>query len=78
MDESAEPEVADHGPAELDDLAFAEVPAQIVEERTVNVLVVDEEPLGEVERRLFGRTEVLVRPRPDLADCLLFQGFPSP
>lgn len=78
MNEATKPEVAHDRPAQLDYLLLREVLPQLVVEGIVDVLVVDEEALGEVERRLFLGRKVSVAPAPDPGNGFLFQGFSSP
>ena len=60
MDEPPEAHVADDGPAEFDDLLFAVVLEQVIEEVLVDVGVVDEEAFGVGEGGLLGIGEVRV------------------
>lgn len=78
MDQPAEAHVAHDGPAELDHLLFAVGRQQFVEKRLVDVLVVDVEPLSEVEGGLLGVAEVLVAPGRDLRDGRFFERVPFP
>ena len=78
MDEPPETKVAHDGPAELDDLLFTVVLAQLVEEVAVDVLVVDDQAFGVVQGRLFSGCEVLVAPGRDLSDGLLVEGLRFP
>lgn len=63
MDEAAKAEVAHNRPAQFDHLFLRVVLQQFIEERLVDVLVVDDEPLGVVERGLLALREVLLAPR---------------
>lgn len=78
VDQPAEAHVAHDRPAELNDLFFRVVAEEVVEQLVIDVVVVDKEPFRVRERRLLGLGEVLVAPRPDLRDRLLFQGLQSP
>jgi hypothetical protein len=78
VDEPAIPEVANDRPPQFEDLRFAVVLAEFVEELVVDVLVVDHEPLGVVERRLLRVAEVGIGPAADFRDGLLFEGLPFP
>lgn len=78
MDEPAEAHVADHRPAELDHLFLGVEGEELVEEGLVDVLVVDVEALGEVERGLLLLAEVLVAPRCDLRDGRFFERVAFP
>ena len=78
MDQAAEAEVTHHRPANLHDLLLGVVLEELVEELLVDVVVVDEEALGVVERGLLGVAEVLVAPGCDLVDCFLFEGLTFP
>ena len=78
MDEAAKAEVAHDRPADLEDLGLAVVLEELVEERLVDVVVVDVEALGIMERGLFGVAEVGVAPGPNLRDGLLFEGRSFP
>jgi hypothetical protein len=70
--------VAHDRPPDLEYLLLGEVLAQLVEQFAVDVRVIDEEPLGVVERRLLRLAEVLVAPRRDLPDGALLEGFTFP
>jgi len=78
VDQPPEAEIADHGPPELDDLLFAVELQQLIEERLVDVVVVDEEALGVMQGRLLGVAEVGVGPVADLRDGFLFEGLSFP
>jgi hypothetical protein len=78
VNEPAEAEVAHNRPAQLDDLLFGVVLQEVVEQFLVDIAVVDEEPFGVGERGLLGFREVLVTPRADAGDGVLFEGLSSP
>lgn len=78
MDEPPVAEVAHNRPAELQDLRLREVLTQFVEEVIVDVLVVDHEPFGVMQRGLLRIAEVSVGPATDLGDGLLLEGLPFP
>ncbi len=78
VDQPPEAEVAHNRPADLHDLLLRVVLEELVEQRLVDVVVVDEEALGVVERSLLGLPEILVAPGRDLVDGFLFQGFTFP
>ena len=78
MDEAPEAQVAHDRPADLDDLLLGVVLPELVEQLAVDVGVVDEEPLGVVERGLLRLVEVLVAPRRNLVDGVLLEGLSFP
>ena len=78
MDEAPVAHVAHDRPPDLEDLLLGEVLPELVEQLAVDVGVVDEQPLGVVERRLLGFAEVLVAPRRNLVDGALLEGVTFP
>ena len=78
MDQAPVAHVAHDRPPDLEYLFLGEVLRQLVEQIAVDVGVVDEQPLGIVERRLLGLAEVLVAPRRNLADGALLEGVTFP
>ena len=75
MDQAAEAEVADHGPAKFHDLLLRVVPQELIEQFLVDARVVDEEALRIMERGLFGIAEVGLTPVADALDDVLFEGL---
>ena len=78
MDQPPEAEVAHDRPADLHDLLLGVVLEELVEQRLVDVVVVDEEALRVVEGCLLGLAEILVAPGRDLLDRLLLESFTFP
>ncbi|MYD27554.1 MAG: hypothetical protein F4X03_01355 [Dehalococcoidia bacterium] len=78
VDQAPVAHVAHDRPADLEDLLLGVVLRQLVEQLAVDVGVVDEQPLGVVERRLLSLAEVLVTPRRNLADGALLEGVTFP
>lgn len=78
MNQAPVAHVAHDRPANLEDLLLGVVLRQLVEQLAVDVGVVDEQPLGVVERGFLGFAEVLVAPRRNLADGALLEGVTFP
>ena len=78
MDEPPKAHVADDRPADLHDLLLRVGLQKLVEQRLVDVLVVDVEPLGVVESCLLGGREVGVAPAANLRDGALVEAVISP
>ena len=78
MNQAPVAQIAHDRPPNLEDLFLGEVLPQLLEQLAVDVRVVDEQPLGVVERRLLRLAEVLVAPRRNLADGALLEGVTFP
>ena len=78
MDETPVAHVAHDRPPDLEDLLLGVVLYELIEQLAVDVGVVDEQPLGVVERRLLRLAEVLVAPRRNLVDGALLEGVTFP
>ncbi len=78
VDEPAEAEVAHHRPTELHDLFLSVELEQLIEKRLIDVVVVDEEAFGVMQRGLLSGAEVLRVPRANLRDRFLFEGLSFP
>ena len=78
VDEPAKPKVTHHRPAELYDLLLVIVLQQFIEQRLVDVVVVDEQAFGVVQGGLLRRAQVGSVPAANLRDGLLFEGLSFP
>ena len=74
-DQPAVGHARDDRPPEFHDLLRRELLVQVVEQLLIDVLMVDEEALGEAQCRLCPRAEVGVAPVSDLAGRRLIEQF---